>query len=165
MSDSTGDPDTHIFEQFVDAAVRERLQRDHSAQSPGCPFAWILSYRASAARQNIRYFENGVRHCKLDFPIRVFMSNWTPAIVVTFVPLEAIKEPHVQEWYDSFYEVPVETAKHRLETYPDFPYDGRNSDLALAELMTSGDQQAVLQRSRERLKALGVPNITRRRSY
>ena len=159
MSDSIGDPRQSLFDQFVEPQMLERLQRKHSEQSPGIPFAWILSYRSNSALQNIRYFENGVRHCQLQFPIRVFMSKWTAAIVVSFVPLEAIKEPHVQEWYASFYELSAEEAKTRLAQYPDFPYDGRNADLAMAELHTSGEHKAILQRSKERLRALGVPLI------
>lgn len=159
MSDSIGDPEDSIYERFVEPAIRDRLQRAGTDDKPSIPFAWMLSYRASSARQNIRYFENGVRHCQLEFPIRVFLSHWSAAIVVSFVPLEAIKEPHVQEWYDSFYEVPVEEAKARLEQFPEFPYNGQNSDLYLADLRTSGEQQAVLKRSKERLRAMGVPLI------
>lgn len=163
MSDSIGSPDAAMYAQFVAPAIRARLLEPDSEHRPGIPFAWILSYEAARARQNIRYFENGVRHCQLEFPIRVFMSTWSAAIVVSFVPLEAIKEPHVQEWYDSFYEVPVEDAKARLERYPAFPYDGRNPDLALAELRTNGELKAVLRRSRERLLALGVPLLDDRK--
>lgn len=159
MSDSIGSPETSIYADFVDPVIRERLQRPTSKQSPGIPFAWMLSYRASSACQNIRYFENGVRHCQLEFPIRVFMSTWSAAIVVTFVPLEAIKEPHVQEWYDTFYEVPLEDAKQRLEQFPEFPYTGQNSDLYLAELRTNADPKVLLKRSRERLRKMGVPLI------
>jgi hypothetical protein len=162
MSDSIGytDPERGLlFDRFVEPEMLERLQRDASEQSPSIPFAWMLSYRSSSALNNIRYFENGVRHCKLDFPIRVFMSEWTAAIVISFVPLEAIREPHVQEWYASFYEVSAEVAKERLSKFPEYPYDGRNVDTVLAELRVSGQQDEIRRRSRERLKAKGVPLI------
>lgn len=91
------------------------------------PLVWATSYSAEGARQNIRYFENGIGHLKLNLPIRVFMSNWTHAVVISFVELAAVKEPHVREWFSTFYEVPVSEAKVRLETYPEWPYDGRTS--------------------------------------
>lgn len=162
MSDSTGYTDpkrSGLFEQAVEPVMLERLQRRATENSPSIPFAWILSYRSAGALQNIGYFENGVRHCKLDFPIRVFMSDWTAAIVVSFVPLEAIREPHVQEWLDSFKEIPTEVAKERLTKFPEYPYDGRNIDLVLAELRLSGQQDAIRKRSRERLQAIGIPLI------
>jgi len=46
------------------------------------------------------------------------MSDWRAAIIVTLVPVSAVRDPHVREW---FYEVPVVEAKERLTTYPDFP--------------------------------------------
>ncbi|MDB5819108.1 MAG: hypothetical protein JWQ11_2748 [Rhizobacter sp.] len=172
MSDTIGSPEEGLNEAFVAPALRERLLREHSDASPGIPFAWILSYRAASALRNfawilsyraasalrnIGYFENGVRHCALDFPIRIYLSSWSAAILVTFVPLEAVKEPHIQEWFDSFYEVPVAEAKRRMTAFPDFPYDGRNPDSALAQAIVSGERDAVLKRSRERLLKLGVP--------
>lgn len=161
MSDSIGDPDDSLHDAFVDAKVLERLKRPHSDNSPGIPFAWILSYDAKKALRNIGYFENGVRHCQLEFPLRVFMSKWTAAILVTFVPPEAVREPHVQEWFDTWYEVPLQDAKERLAKFPDFPYDGRNADLHMAELRTSGEHKEILKRSRERLIKLGVPLLGR----
>lgn len=98
---------------------------------------------------------------KLDFPIRVFLSNWTDAILVSFVPLEAVREPHVQEWYVTFYEVPVAEAKERLEKYPRFPYDGRNADLVRAEMLAGGDVRKLMKLSEARLKELGVPRETK----
>lgn len=162
MSDSIGSPATALNDAFVDPKVLERLQRrDAGGDFPEIPFAWILSYRSSSALQNIRYFENGVRHCKLEFPIRVFLSKWTAAILVTFVPPEAVKEPHVQEWFDTWYEVPVEEAKKRLAQHPDFPYTGVNPDLHMAQLRTGGEHKEILKRSRERLLGMGVPFIGR----
>ena len=155
MSDSSGD-ERHLHAHLVAPDVMERLSAEHTDARPGIPFAWMLSYRAAGALQNIRYFENGVRHCKLTFPIRVFLSEWASAIVVSFVPVEAINEPHVMEWLDSFHEVPLDEAKARLTHYPEFPYNGTNPDTHLAELRTSNEQRAILRRSKERLRALGV---------
>ena len=89
------------------------------------PFPWMISYSGEGAHQNIRFFENGARHRLVTLPIRVFMSTQTAAVVISFVPIEAVKEPHVREWLSTFYEVPVEEAKTRLENFPDWPYDGR----------------------------------------
>ncbi len=155
MSDSIGD-ERLLHTHLVDPAVLERVSAEHSEARPGIPFVWMLSYKASSALQNIRYFENGVRHCQLAFPVRVFLSDWTAAILVSFVPPEAVNEPHVMEWLASFYEVPLEEAKARLTRYPDFPYNGTNPDTHLAALRTSNEQQAILRRSKERLRALGV---------
>ena len=146
-----------IFKEFVPNKVYERLAAPESDDMPSIPLIWMLSYRASGALQNIRYFENGVRHCKLEFPIRVFLSNWTDAILVSFVPLEAVREPHVQEWHVTFYEVPVEEAKERLTQFPRFPYDGRNHDTVRAEMLAGGHLQKLLKLSATRLKELGVP--------
>ena len=150
-----------IFKEFVPSNVYERLAAPESEEVPSIPLIWMLNYRASGALQNIRYFENGVRHCKLDFPIRVFLSNWTDAILVSFVPLEAVREPHVQEWYVTFYEVPVAEAKERLAKYPSFPYDGRNADLVRAEMLAGGDVRKLMKLSEARLKELGVPRETK----
>ena len=146
-----------VFKDFVPPAVYERLAEPHSDERPGIPFVWMLSYRSSGALQNIRYFENGVRHCQLQFPIRVYLSHWTDAILVTFVPLEAVREPHVQEWHVTFYEVPLEEAKERLAKHPEFPYDGRNRDAVRAEMLANGDIQQLLKRSADHLRARGVP--------
>ena len=146
-----------VFKEFVPSSVYERLAAPHSDEVPGIPLIWMLSYRASGALQNIRYFENGVRHCKLDFPIRVFLSNWTDAILVSFVPLEAVREPHVQEWHVTFYEVAVEEAKERLEKFPRFPYDGRDPDLVRAEMLSGGDVRKLMKLSEAKLKELGIP--------
>ena len=146
-----------VQREFVPPEVYERITRPYSEDSPVLPFVWMLSYSAEGALQNIRYFENGVRHCKLRFPIRVFLSHWTDAILVSYVPLEAVREPHVQEWYVTFYELPVDEAKRRLEEFPRFPYDGRNPDLVRAEMLTDGSVQSLLKRSYERLRELQVP--------
>jgi hypothetical protein len=146
-----------MHEAFVPPEVYERLVRPKSPDSPVIPLVWMVSYRAEGALQNIRYFENGVRHCKLEFPIRVFFSHWTDAILVSYVPLEAVREPHVQEWYVTFYEVPVEEAKRRLAEFPRFPYDGRNADLVRAEMLTDGSVQTLLKRSYAKLRELKVP--------
>jgi hypothetical protein len=140
----------------VDPAILSVLSREHSVERPAIPFAWMVSYTGRKALLNIGYFENGVRHCKLDFPIRVFFSNWTDAIVISFVPLEAIREPHVLEWYSSFREVPVEEAKALLTAHPKFPYDGRSADLVRAEILASGGPQSLLDKSRATLKERGI---------
>lgn len=146
-----------VFQGFVAPEVYARLAQPHSKERPGVPFTWMLSYEAEDALQNIRYFENGVRHCQLDFPVRVFLSKWTDAILVSYVPLEAVREPHVQEWYVTFYEVSAEQAKERLSKFPRFPYDGRKSDLVRAQMIADGDVQQLLKRSADRLRQLGVP--------
>lgn len=150
-----------VFKDFVPPAVYARLSEPHSKSRPGIPFVWLMSYRAAGALQNIKYFENGVRHCQLEFPIRVFLSHWTDAILVSFVPLEAVREPHIQEWHVTFYEVTAEEAKAKLEKYPKFPYDGRNPDLARAAMLASGDIQQLLKLSAEKLRAMGVPSVAR----
>lgn len=146
----------HVLAREVPESIMRRLAEPHSKDRPRIPFAWMVSYTAEGAAQNIGYFENGVRHCQLDFPIRVFFSNWTDAIVVTFVPLQAIREPHVLEWYTTFYEVSVDVAKDRLARYPKFPYDGRNPDLVRAEIMTAGGPQALIDKAKAVLGEQGI---------
>jgi hypothetical protein len=146
-----------IFKDQVPPEVYARLAEPYSDARPAIPFIWILSYSSEGALQNIRFFENGVRHCKLEFPIRVFLSNWTDAILISFVPLDAVREPHVQEWNVTFYEVPVEEAKERLTKFPSFPYDGRNADLVRSEMLAGGDVRRLLKLSADRLKSLGIP--------
>lgn len=146
-----------VYKDFIEPDIYQRLAEPHSEVKPGIPFIWMLSYTAKSALQNIGYFENGVRHCQLKFPIRVFLSNWTDAILVSFVPLDAVREPHVQEWNVTFYEVSVEEAKRRLSDFPKFPYDGRQADLVRAEMLANGSVQSLLKRSADRLKRLGVP--------
>ncbi len=150
-----------LIESFVPENILERVQKPHSSQTPALPFTWFVSYTAESALQNIRYCENGVRRCQLEFPIRVFLSHWTDAIIVTFVPLEALRDPHVQEWYVTFYEVPVEDVKVRLATYPKFPYDGRSADLVRAEMLAGGDIQRLLKTSYDQLRKKGVPLLTK----
>lgn len=146
----------HVLAREVPESIMTRLAEPHSKERPRIPFAWMVSYTAEGAVQNIAYFETGVRHCKLDFPVRVFFSNWTDAIVVTFVPLQAIREPHVLEWYTTFYEVPVDVAKERLARHPRFPYDGRNPDLVRAEIMGAGGPQALVDKARAVLAQQGI---------
>lgn len=146
----------HVLAREVPEAIMNRLAEPHSKERPRIPFAWMVSYSAAGAIQNIGFFENGVRHCKLDFPIRVFFSTWTDAIVITYVPLEAIREPHVLEWYTTFYEVSVEDAKARLAIHPKFPYDGRNPDLMRAEIMAAGGPQALIAKAEQVLAARGI---------
>lgn len=147
----------YIFPQKVPTHVIERLEQPHSKESHGCPFAWMSSYHAEHALQNIRYFENAVRICKLEFPIRVWLSAWTDNIVVSFVPLEAIREPHIQEWFKTFYEIPVAEAKEKLEKYPKFPYDGRNPDTVRAEILVKyGTPSELIKQSTDYLKSIGV---------
>lgn len=148
-----------MFEDFVPQEVYSRLTSPKSENKPIIPLVWMVSYRSQGALQNIRYFENGVKHCALEFPVRVFFSHWTDAIVVSYVPLEAIKEPHVQEWFVTFYEVSVEEAKQRLTQYPKFPYDGRDADLVRAQMLVDGSVQALLKKSYDKLKSMNVPLI------
>jgi len=146
----------HVLEKAVPEEIMARLSEPHSKERPCIPFAWMISYEAVAALRNIGYFENGVRHCQLEFPIRVFLSTWTAAIVITFVPLQAIREPHVLEWYTTFYEVTVDEAKDRLARFPNFPYDGQNSDAFRAEIMVRGGPQVLVDDGRRALAALGI---------
>jgi hypothetical protein len=142
--------------EHVPEEILKVVSRSHTEQTPGIPFAWRMSYSGAGARQNIRFFENGHRHCKLEFPIRVFFSNFTDAIVVTFVPLEAIREAHILEHFSTFYEVPVEEAKARLDEFPNFPYDGRNADLVRAEILAGGGPMDLLRKSKQMLAQMGI---------
>lgn len=147
---------SELWRKNVPEEILSRISEPHSKERPGLPFAWMVSYTAEGALQNIRFFENGVRHCKLEFPIRIFMSNWTDAIVITFVPIEAIKEIHVMEWSASFYEVPVDEAKRRLVEYSRFPYDGRNPDTVRAEIIVAGGWQKLVKDAREKYSKMGI---------
>lgn len=150
---------TILFSE-VPADIMVRLAATHTKTQPSIPFAWMLSYDSGAALHNIRYFENGVRHCHLDFPIRIFMSEWTAAIVITFVPLAAIREAHVLEWYSTFYEVTVDDAKYRLTTFPNYPYNGRSIYDLVLEHQESGGVGAMLAKSKLELtnKGITIPN-------
>jgi hypothetical protein len=146
-----------LLPQEVDPSIMDRLTQPHSKERPGIPFAWMISYEGRSARQNIRFFENGVRHCSLEFPIRVFFSHWTAAIVISFVPLAAIREPHILEWYTTFYEVDVKDAKDRLDKCPDWPYDGRKDFEVRAAILTAeGGMQAMLDESKRVLNERGI---------
>ena len=151
----------HVLASEVPEDVMKRLAEPHTKDHPRIPFAWMVNYDAASALQNIRFFENGSRHCTLDFPIRVFLSTWTAAIVVSFVPLSAIREPHVLEWYTTFYEVTVDEAKQRLALYPRFPYDGRQPDPVRADIIARGGPQALIDDARRVLAARGI-DIPRR---
>lgn len=147
----------HVLLREVEPSIMTRLNEPHSKERPGIPFAWMISYEGDAARQNIRFFENGVRHCSLEFPIRVFFSHWTAAVVISFVPLAAIRESHILEWYTTFYEVDVEEAKVRLDTWPNWPYDGRKDFEVRAAILTSdGGMQAMLDESKRVLNERGI---------
>jgi len=142
-----------IEEQLVDAETLRTLQQY-------VPFAWLMSYKASGALQNMQVLERGIEKLQLvDLSYKVYMSNWTAAIIVTLVPLTAVKDPHVREWLDSFYEVPIAVAKERLTTYPEFPYDGRQ----VWELYVNREKEMkeVLAKSRARVKALGLSMLGR----
>lgn len=142
-----------IEEQFVDEAILETLKKH-------VPFAWLLSYSSAGALQNMQVLERGIEKLKLDnLAYKVFMSEWTAGIIVTLVPLSAIRDPHVREWFDSFYEVSPAEAKVRLKAYPDFPYNGRQ----VWELYANRDKEMkdILARSRERVKALGLSMLGR----
>lgn len=146
----------HVLAKEVPESIMERLAAPHSKERPRIPFAWMISYEASRALHNIKFFETGVRHCQLEFPIRVFFSTFTAAIVITFVPLEAIREAHVLEYYTTFYEVPLDEAKERLTRFPDFPYDGRQPDAVRADIMVRGGPQALVDDARKALAARGI---------
>lgn len=149
-----------VLRREVPVDIMRRLDEPHSKVRPGIPFAWMLSYDGPAARQNIRYFENGVRHCALEFPIRTFFSDWSAGVVVSFVPLEAIREPHILEWFVTFKEVPLEEAKSRLERFPSYPYDGRDPIALKVQHLTDGKSvEDLLRASRDALakKRIDVP--------
>lgn len=148
--------DLQLLESEVNPDILNRLNEPHSKERPGIPFAWMISYDGAAARQNIRFFENGVRHCKLEFPIRVFFSEWTSAVVISFVPLTAIREAHVLEWYSTFNEVDIETAKQRLDQFPSWPYDGRKDYEVKVEQLTGKSMAEVLAESRRVLLERGI---------
>ena len=146
----------HVLPTEVPDVVMKRLAEPHSKERPRIPFAWMVSYEAAEALQNISIFERGSRHCSLDFPVRVFFSTWSAAIVITFVPLEAIRNPHVLEWLTTFYEVTVDDAKRRLSAHPDFPYDGRQPDAVRADIMVRGGPQALIDDAKRVLNARGI---------
>lgn len=156
MSGNNDHEHPDIDPRFIDPAVYERLTTPHSAERPACPWTWIMSYDAIDALQNIRVFEHSVRRSSLQFPVRVFLSTWADDILVTFVPPESIREAHVLDLYATLYEVPVEEAKERLAKFPKFPYDGRNSDLARAEIIANGGIDRLLREGKQRLQALGI---------
>ncbi len=145
-----------IFTEATQPGVRDALQRVHDGLH-NMHFAWSLNYDAAAALHNIEMFERGAKHFGFAFPVRVFLSNWTDGILSGSVPLEAVRDPHIQEWYVTFYEVPVEEAKTRLTQYPRFPYDGRNADLVRAEMLASGTIQQLLKKSAKALRERGIP--------
>lgn len=155
LGDMMGDH-TEVDASHVPPEIYGELSRVWTKERPSCPFSWMVSYTGRKALGNIRIFESGAKHCSLAFPIRVFISTWTHAIVTSFVSLESIREAHVLEWFTTFYEVPVEEAKTRLAEFPDWPYDGRNPDLAAAELRTGPAAKELLKASRERLATLGI---------
>jgi len=155
LGDMMGDH-TEVDANHVSPEIYGELSRVWSKERPSCPFSWMVSYTGSRALGNIKIFENGAKHCTLAFPVRVFMSTWTHAIVTSFVPLESIREAHVLEWFTTFYEVPVVEAKARLAEFPEWPYDGRNPDLAAAELRSGTAAKELLKASRERLATLGI---------
>ncbi|HJV87693.1 MAG TPA: hypothetical protein VJ698_19645 [Noviherbaspirillum sp.] len=109
--------------------------RTPAPERPRIPFTWMVSYDGRKARRNIAYFEHGARNCKRAFPIHVYMSALTPAVVISFVPLTGVREPHVREWMSSYHEIPVEEAKRRLDAFPEWPYDGRDADVVRVEQM------------------------------
>jgi len=151
--------DVHFVEPaVVDPALMADLSRLHTPDKPRIPFTWIVSYDGHRARRNIDYFEHGAEHCRLQYPVRVFRSIVTPAVVVSFVPLGAVRDPHVREWFASYYELPVEEAKHRLDRYPEWPYDGRDSVVVKMEQVNDPhyDPKAVMERSRKQLSELGL---------
>ncbi len=147
----------------IQPEVRSAMERVHADLPAGVRMnvAWALSYTAKAALQNIAFFERGAAHFAFPFPVRVFLSHWTDAILTGFVPLDAVRDPHVHEWFVTFYEVPVEEAKQRLEQYPAFPYDGRNADLVRAQMLADGSIQQLLKRSAQALRERGIASLIR----
>lgn len=142
-----------IEEQLVDNETLKTLEKH-------VPFAWLMSYSAAGALQNMNVLERGIGKLQLtNLEYTVYMSNWTAAIIVTLVPLSAVKDPHVREWFDSFYAVPAGEAKERLQRFPEFPYDGR----PVWELYVNRDQEMkeILARSRARIKAMGLSMLGR----
>ena len=143
----------NIEEKLVDAETLKTLEKH-------VPFAWLMSYSAAGALQNMNVLERGISKLQLtNLQYTVYMSNWTAAIIVTLVPLSAVKDPHVREWFDSFYPVPSEEAKDRLRKFPDFPYDGR----PVWELYVNRDKEMkdILARSRARIKGMGLSMLGR----
>ncbi len=127
------------------------------AERPRIPFSWMVSYDGRKARRNIAYFEHGARNCRHAYPVHVFMSALTPAVVISFVPLNGVREPHVREWFASYHEIPVEEAKRRLDAYPEWPYDGRDADIVRAEQLNDPHyhHHAMLERAREKQVGMG----------
>lgn len=89
-------------------------------------FHWILCYGPDALRRNY----DVIKHICEKFgepPPKIFAvtgERYTACIVVTQVPLTAIKNPHVTEWLDHFEEVTIEKAMqlaHRGFSAPTTP--------------------------------------------
>lgn len=78
-------------------------------------FRWMISYRPEDILQNIKWIETGLEHFKMNIPIRVFVSPKTAAVVITVASLNYVRNPHVMEWYDTFYEIHVEEAKKKFK--------------------------------------------------
>ena len=69
---------------------------------------WMINYDPQRALHNHRYFSvsEGV-------PPRIHVSRDCGAIIVSNLPLSAIREPHVMAWRHSFYEISRETLVNR----------------------------------------------------
>lgn len=117
------------------------------------PWYWTLSYTAERALHNISFFEQGLSRVGLDFPVRVFMSTTSAGIVVGLTPLEAVRDPHVREYFASFYEVPLADAKKRLVDYPSWPYDPTPLAEAIRRAPSSNQ---IASRTRMMLKRRGL---------
>lgn len=57
----------HVLPREVPKSIMERLAEPHSKERPRIPFAWMISYRASGALQNIGYCNHV---CSLDLRSR-----------------------------------------------------------------------------------------------
>ena len=67
---------------------------------PGC---WFINHDAGPALRNYWFLANSKRQAE---PV-IYASSDCAALVVTTVPLDAIREPHVMAWCDSFHPITV----------------------------------------------------------
>jgi len=141
------------------AKCTERHLVDSDLLKRDWPLAYTVAYTAQGALQNISYLENGLRHFNASVPIRCFFSSWTAAVVASFVPLDAVRDPHIREWYSTYFEVPIEEAKRRLAAHPEWPYDGRTT-LQAREDLRNQTASAQITRSQKMLRARGL-DLTR----
>lgn len=77
--------------------AQETLRTGRSIPRDSC---WIVNYDAEHALHNLRVFST-----LSGETARIYLSRDCAAIVISSLPLEYIREPHVMAWRDSFYEV------------------------------------------------------------